>query len=154
VDQVVGELRVARNQPVGDESIRAFALDAEALLPDDCGIVQLPLKGFPETGAIGDMGDYDQALPYIYAQDDSLRWSYGAVRGTYGADFWTDVDTKAEFTSAIEESGACAILIDQYAFTEDPDAWHTLVSGVVDPLEPDLVSDDEAERYLLFTVAG
>ena len=153
VDQVVGEFRVARNQPVGDESIRAFAADAEELLPDDCGVVQLPLKGFPETGAVGDMGDYDQALPYIYAHDDSLRWSYGAVRGTYGADFWSEVDTQSEFTNAVEESGACAILVDQYAFTEDPDAWHGLVSGVVDPEQPDLVSDDEAERYLLFTVA-
>ncbi|MEF2977756.1 hypothetical protein [Subtercola sp. YIM 133946] len=82
VDQVVGPSRTFDLEVTPDSALRAFVGSTERQLADGCGVVQLPPKGFPETGDIGTMGDYDEGLPNVYS-DGSIRWSYGAVRGTY-----------------------------------------------------------------------
>lgn len=151
VDQLAG---IAAAVPIGqtdDGYIREFSAEAEDVLGPDCGIIQLPLKDFPETGNVADMGDYDEALPYLYTEDGDLRFSYGAVRGTHSADPWNDATTPSSFEAEAESSGACAILVDQYAYP-DPAGWRDLVATVADPDAPAVTSTDDRERYLLFTI--
>ncbi|MCU1475686.1 MAG: hypothetical protein JWQ64_379 [Subtercola sp.] len=151
VDQVPSIQKTLPLQTTSDAPLEQFMKDAEHLLPDNCGVVILPLKGFPESGVIGAMGDYDEALPYVYSIEDDLRWSYGAVRDTKDGDFWADIKTPAAFDSAVNTSGACAILIDTYAYTADLNGWQPLVAATgEDPAAPALVSSDT--RYLLFTL--
>jgi hypothetical protein len=153
VDQLWGVRTAVDLQPTPDTAIRAYVADAEQALDPDCGVVQLPLKGFPETGPIGAMPDYNEALPYILATDNTLRWSYGAVRGSKSGDFWEGIETPGDFAAAVRESGACAIQVDQLAYVDVPDGWRAFVDSVADAADPTLRSTDEGERFLLFEVS-
>ena len=153
VDQLLGVRTTVDLQPTSDTAIRGYVADAERALDSGCGVVQLPLKGFPETGPIGAMPDYNEALPYILATDNTLRWSYGAVRGSKSGDFWEGIETPEDFEAAVEDSSACAIQVDQLAYVDNPDGWRALVSSVADAADPALKSADEGERFLLFVVS-
>jgi len=154
VDQLAGVRGIVNLDPTEDVSARAFVADAENLLDTDCGVVQLPLKEYPTSGIVGDMSDYAEALPYVLATDNSLRWSYGAVRGTHSGDYWATITTAAEFETAVEESAACAVYVDTFAYTAEPDAWRPFVDAVADSDDPAIVSTDADHRYLLFEVSG
>lgn len=67
--------RVARQWEID----RAFVQDAEAALPPRAAILQLPFIPFPESPPVEGMSDYDHARLYLHS--DTLRWSYGVVRG-------------------------------------------------------------------------
>lgn len=158
VDQTTTVSRAVPIAATDDYSLREFVAAGEELLADDCGVVQLPIKGFPETGTIGRMGDYDQGLAAVYTQGDSLRYSYGAVRGTHSAEYWLSATTPSRFEVAIDDTRTCAIMVDTFAYIDDPNAtaeppvdWTRLVESIEDPGEPDVVSSDG--RYLLFEVA-
>ena len=152
VDQLGGVSSEIDLQPTADASLRAFVSDAEQLLDDDCGVVQLPLHSYPASGPVGAMSDYNQSLPYTLATDNSLRWSYGAIVGSIAGDYWENVTTPAEFEAKIADSGACAIEVDTAAYGDDDAAWRELVETVSDADDPAVVSSDDENRYLLFTV--
>lgn len=151
VDQVAGAHAGVSLIPEPDTVIRNYAAAASAALKPGCGIVELPLKGFPETGRIGAMGDYDEGLPYVLQpRGSTLRFSYGAVRGTDDALPWSKVTDAASFASATKASGACAVQVDTKAFAGHEDQWKSLVSSVGDASHPLVTSSDG--RYLLFAV--
>jgi hypothetical protein len=151
IDQVGGASTAVGIAATDDSAIRSFVEESEEVLQPGCGVVQLPLKDFPETGDIGDMGDYDEALPYVYSSDeDGLRFSYGAVRGTFSADDWDDATTTRAFEREYDASGACAVLVDTAAYVDDPDGWRAFVDAVADPDAPAVTSDDADQRWLLF----
>ncbi|UFS57752.1 hypothetical protein [Subtercola endophyticus] len=152
VDQIVGPRKAFDIQITDDSDLKSFVSQIEGAVPENCGIVQLPLKGFPETGNLGQMGDYDEGLFYDFAGDSSLRWSYGSVVGTNANSFWSDDDAPAAFAADVKASGACAILVDTYAFTESPGYWQAFVGSVADPNAPTLVSGDKDRRYELFVL--
>jgi hypothetical protein len=154
VDQLAGVHGFINLQPTNDANLRSFVAKAENLLDPDCGVVQVPLKSYPASGPIDNMSDYNQALPYILATKNTLRWSYGAVTGTKSGDFWAKVHTTAEFESAVRKSGACAIEVDLAAYATDKDRndWKTLVNTVSDADNPAIVSGDSQHRYQLFAV--
>lgn len=117
--------------------------------------MQLPLKDFPETHAIGNMGDYDEALPYLFSSDESgLRYSYGAVQGTRSGDAWNDATTPGAFEREYRASGACAVLVDTFAYVDRPDDWKTFVNAVADADRPDVTSTDQDRRWLLFATGS
>ncbi|MWV50588.1 hypothetical protein GRS96_15045 [Rathayibacter sp. VKM Ac-2803] len=150
VDQLAGVNAAVPIDPTDDSILRQFTTTMDQELPEGCGVAQLPFKGFPETGPIGGMGDYDEGLPYVYSTDDDLRFSYGAVRGTVAGDEWNGATTPEGFAQEFRDSGACAILVDTAAYPDDPQAWSTLVGAVTDSATPSLTSEDPAKRYLLF----
>lgn len=153
IDQLSGVAAAVPLKPSAETEYRAFFADAASRLGKDCGVVQLPLKTFPESGPVGDMGDYEEALPYILSDPSStLRWSYGAVNGTHAGDYWQHIDTPAQFAEKVNESSACAVLVDTYAYVDDADGWQPFVNAVSDG-SPVQESTDARHRYLLFTVA-
>ncbi|NQX11124.1 hypothetical protein HQQ80_05760 [Microbacteriaceae bacterium VKM Ac-2855] len=157
VDQISGASAAAALQPSDDAPLRAAVAEANQSFDPGCGIVQLPFKGFPESGAIKSMGDYDEALPYIFSDTNTLRWSYGAVSGTYSADFWkasetSFIETPDAFAQAVRASEACGILVDQFAYDGDATVWAPLVDSVSDSTTPVVESRDPAHRYLFFKV--
>lgn len=150
VDQLAGVNSTIPLVPTEDAVLRQFTAAMDEQLPVGCGVAQLPFKGFPETGPIGGMGDYDEGLPYVYSTDDDLRFSYGAVRGTRAGDEWNAATTPEGFATEFRDAGACAILVDTAAYPDDPQVWTALVGSVTDASSPELASEDPEQRYLLF----
>lgn len=150
VDQLAGVNSTIPLVPTEDAVLRQFTAAMDEQLPVGCGVAQLPFKGFPETGPIGGMGDYDEGLPYVYSTDDDLRFSYGAVRGTRAGDEWNAATTPEGFATEFRDAGACAILVDTAAYPDDPQVWTALVGSVTDASSPELTSEDPEQRYLLF----
>lgn len=61
-------------------SDRAFVAEIEELMPDGAKILQLPIIEFPEAQPVGKMEDYDHLRAYL-ADDGTLEWSYGSIKG-------------------------------------------------------------------------
>lgn len=154
VDQIAGARAGINLQPSADTEYRAFIASAEDVLPAGCGVAQLPAKAFPESGPIGAMPDYNEALPYILSTKNTLDWSYGAVKGTHSGDFWAKATTPTKFAAAVKKSGACAVLVDHLAFTKHPNRWKAFVKLVGDAADPLVQSHDGDNRYTLFKVTG
>lgn len=129
VDQIAGVREEVDLQPTADTEIRTLVAEADAKLEPQCGLAQLPVKSFPESGPIGGLGDYDLALPYVVGGPSTLRWSYGAVSGTRAGDFWSDVRSPSSFADAVDASGACGVYIDRRAYSDDSE-WLAFVEAV------------------------
>src|SRR5262249_2167724 len=56
-----------------------FIRKLQSSLPAGAMVFQLPAVPFPENPRVGKMFDYDHARGYLHSQ--TLRWSYGAVKG-------------------------------------------------------------------------
>ncbi len=67
-------------------SDREFLRRIERVMPDGAAIFQLPVMPFPEVEPPGRMADYDPLRAYL-ADDGSLRWSYGSIKGRPAADW-------------------------------------------------------------------
>ncbi len=65
---------------------REFVGRIEDVMPKGAAILQLPVLPFPETDPPGRMVDYDPLRAYL-ADDGSLRWSYGSIKGRPAADW-------------------------------------------------------------------
>ena len=148
VDQGIG---VSRTFPVGtanDSSVKSFATQVDDELRPGCGVIQLPLKAFPESGPVGEMADYDHFMPYIYSQGN-LKWSYGAVLGTKSGDYWDKVQSRSQFVEKASTSGACAIMVNTTAYSDDKNGWYRWVERLVaDVTKPEIVSSDG--DYILY----
>lgn len=67
-------------------SDRAFVAEIERVMPKDSAIFQLPVVEFPESQPVGTMLDYDHLRAYL-ADNGTLRWSYGSIKGRPNADW-------------------------------------------------------------------
>ncbi|ROQ51920.1 hypothetical protein EDF36_4009 [Rathayibacter sp. PhB152] len=150
LDQLAGVARMVPIAPTDDAEVSALVAETDAALPDGCGVVQLPIKSFPDSGAIGSMGDYDPALPYLRTEGEDLAWSYGSVGGTEGYEVFDDLGTPAEFAAAVRASGACAVSIDTAAYVGREGAWEDDVVAVSGALTP--TAQSSSGRWLVFPV--
>lgn len=90
--------------------------DINALLPQNCGILQLPSTVYPENGPIRKMNDYDHFWASIV--DDQKSWSYGAVKSTR-AGAWLQALPEIPNIKQLEllaRAGFCGIHLDTRAF--------------------------------------
>jgi phosphoglycerol transferase len=56
-----------------------FVRAVQDRLPRGAMVFELPYQAFPEGGSINHLQDYEQGQGYLYS--DTLRWSYGAMKG-------------------------------------------------------------------------
>jgi phosphoglycerol transferase len=61
------------------DSDKAFFTGIEAELPQGSMVYQLPYRPYPESPPTYGSADYDLLRPYL--QTESLRWSYGGMKG-------------------------------------------------------------------------
>ncbi len=59
---------------------RTFVASLEERLGPDAEVFQIPSTVFPEAGVVASMSDYEHFMPYLFSK--TLRFSYGALRGT------------------------------------------------------------------------
>ena len=69
------------------ENDKAFVQAIEARLPAGAMVFQLPQVFYPENGSTAKFTDYDHFRVYLVSQ--SLRWSYGAMKGR-SAGIWQE----------------------------------------------------------------
>ncbi len=98
---------------------RKIVHQLENELPHSAMIFQLPVKAFPETGAIYLMSDYDQFRPWLYAKN--LRFSYGTTKGRGDADWQFRVASlpMPDMPHQLENYGFAAVLINKKAYKDD-----------------------------------
>ncbi|GAA1893722.1 hypothetical protein [Lapillicoccus jejuensis] len=103
----------------------------EAALPAGCAVFEAPVMRYPENGPLQRMGDYDPLRPTLTGR--SLRWSYGAMRGTAAAD-WQLALPQGDLPSLVDDlaaAGFCAVQVDHAGYgADDPtSALRTLLGG-------------------------
>lgn len=95
-----------------------FIKEIEATMPQDAMIFQLPYISFPEYPPQNKMLDYDHFKGYLHS--NSLRWSYGAMKGRE-ADYWQkSVSCKPpeEMVETLSLAGFSGIYIDSYGYSD------------------------------------
>ncbi|MCU1358488.1 MAG: hypothetical protein JWM89_3906 [Acidimicrobiales bacterium] len=101
-------------------SDRSFVGQIEKVMPDGTAIFQLPVLPFPEEQPPGRMTDYDPLRGYL-ADDGSLRWSYGSIKGRPAADwqvYLRDHVGPIGALPALLGLGFRGIWVDTYGYTD------------------------------------
>ena len=112
---VAPDYKAMRNE-VGD--LTTFSQSIEAKVGPGCSVFQLPVVPFPENPPVRDMADYAHLRPYLTSS--SLRWSYGAFRGTSLAD-WQLALPQTSTTGLVDDvvaAGFCAVEVDRAGFAD------------------------------------
>lgn len=95
-----------------------YAIQVNAAVPENCGVLQLPLTTFPEFGPVNDFNDYDHY--WVSLLNPNKKWSYGAPRNT-SAGIWSaqmpEVPSRAQL-GILAGGGFCAVHVDLRAFSE------------------------------------
>jgi hypothetical protein len=116
---------------------REFVGQIEDLMPDGVKILQLPIIEFPESQPVGKMVDYDHLRAYL-ADDGTLQWSYGSMKGRPDAAWQTVVRDKIGPIGALPALlglGFEGIWIDTYGYAGKEDEVDKIVDAVgVEPL--------------------
>ncbi|MCU1370441.1 MAG: hypothetical protein JWO77_1635 [Ilumatobacteraceae bacterium] len=121
-------------QHAGD---RAFVGQIEELMPDGAKILQLPIIDFPEAQPVGKMEDYDHLRAYL-ADDGTLRWSYGSIKGRPDAAWQVALRDRVGPIGALPAIlglGFEGIWIDTYGYVGKEDEVDQIIEAVgVEPL--------------------
>jgi len=101
---------------VGD--LTTFTRSLETKVSHGCSVFQLPIVPYPESPPVHDMADYAHFRPSLVSS--SLRWSYGAFRGTTMADWQLALPQRS--TSALLDDlvavGFCAVEVDRAGYAD------------------------------------
>jgi len=126
-----------------------YAAVANAVIPDNCGILQLPHMAYPEFGVVGGVNDYDHF--WTSMTNPNKRWSYGAVKNTDAA-IWSaqlpELPTD-EQVAQLRAGGFCGIHLDTRAFIAErlPQITGNLQGRFGEP-----VATGFDEEWLLFDI--
>ncbi len=107
---------------------REYAVAANAAIPEDCGVLQLPYMAYPEHGIQRSINDYDHFWTSI--TNPGKQWSYGAVKNT-DASVWAAQLPQSptdKQVALLRGAGFCAIHLDTRGY----------ISEVLAPLQAEL----------------
>lgn len=96
-----------------------FVKSIEASVPAGSMIYQLPYHEYPEYGPVNDMWDYHLYVGYVHS--DTLRWSYGSIKGR-SEDAWNKSVSEMSYgnmVSYLKEQGFAGIYVDKRAYLDD-----------------------------------
>ena len=96
-----------------------FVKSIEASVPAGSMIYQLPYHEYPEYGPVNDMWDYHLYVGYVHS--DTLRWSYGSIKGR-SEDAWNKRVSEMNYdnmVSYLKEQGFAGIYVDKRAYLDD-----------------------------------
>jgi phosphoglycerol transferase len=95
-----------------------FVQAIETRLPPGAMVFQMPYMTFPEAPAPKLMADYDPFRGYLHSK--TLRWSYGAMKGREGDEWYRGTAAKPtdEFIRSLVLAGFLGIYIDRYGYDD------------------------------------
>ena len=114
------------------QSDQLFVQAIEMVVPENSMIYQLPYKQFPETPNINKLTDYDLFREYIHS--NSLKWSYGAIKGREG-DNWLKAVSELPLESMIQKialAGFKGIAFDRVAYLDNGTELENKISTILD----------------------
>lgn len=103
------------NEYLNDEH---FVNEIESSVPKGAMIFQLPYVPFPENPPVYKMTDYDLFKGYLHS--NTLKWSYGTMKGRDG-DLWQQKVTALPTDKMLEElsfAGFSGIYLDSYGYSD------------------------------------
>jgi hypothetical protein len=124
----------------------AFFSALDDRLPPGSMVVELPYEPFPEPEP-GPVGLYEAAKAYLHS--DSLRWSYGAMRGR--PDNWAAANASKpprELVAATRTAGFAGILLDRAAYGAQAAAVEAEFRKLLPPEQP----PQAGERWVFLSV--
>jgi phosphoglycerol transferase len=113
----------------------------ETEVPNGSMIFQLPYMKYPESGRIIKMGDYSPAIAYLHS--DTLRWSYGSIKGRAEADWENEISSQElmTMTKSLAFVGFNGIYVDSYGYADKGSKTISSLSSILQTTP--LVSDDK-----------
>jgi hypothetical protein len=124
------------------DSQRQLLHSLEQRIGQHASVFQLPATSFPEAGAVFRMSDYEHLSAYLLS--DTLRWSYGALRGTPEARTLEVIGHMpvAQLKNELESSGFGAVWIDRRGFPDNADRMiEQLRAAGVEEFKQDKLAD-------------
>ncbi|HEV2071389.1 MAG TPA: hypothetical protein VGR26_16495, partial [Acidimicrobiales bacterium] len=99
-------------------SDKSFVDRIEEQLPDGAAVFQLPVVRYPEAERMEKMGGYDLLRGYLHSQ--TLRWSFGAVKGRDRADWQLKLldEPPERLVRAVAAIGFDGLWIDRYGYDD------------------------------------
>jgi len=100
-------------------SDEAFIKKIENVMPDQAQIFQLPYAQFPEGGPVNKMMDYDHFRAYLHS--NTLRWSYGGMKGRQG-DLWqrkVSTEPTSQLISDLVAAGFSGVYINRAGYSDN-----------------------------------
>lgn len=123
------------------QSDQRFIETIEGQLQSGDMVFQLPYHPYPESGVVNAMGDYSLLRGYLHS--DTLRWSYGGMKGRE-SDQWNAMVSDLpmqDMIDAIISEGFRGIYIDTMAYTSEELAeLQTEIEEVIE--ESAIISDN------------
>lgn len=95
-----------------------FVRRIESIVPQHSMIFQLPYIPFPESAPVNTMVDYDEMKGYLHS--DTLRWSYGAMKGRPTDHWLAEVSALPirEMLLTIAGAGFAGLYIDRSGYAD------------------------------------
>lgn len=124
-----------------------FTRVLESSLPPQAMIFQLPVVPFPEAGRVGQMPDYEHALPFLTSR--TLRFSYGQLRPAPTLAWAKHISRlpAAELATAAERAGFAALWINPRGYA---DGGASLVAALTAAGRPGLQAPEKADGIWVF----
>ncbi|MDE6981258.1 MAG: hypothetical protein K2P60_07675, partial [Lachnospiraceae bacterium] len=118
-----------------------FFSDIEEQLEENSMVYQLPMAEFPEYGYVYNMADYSMLRGYLFT--DTIRWSYGGIKGRNDAAKGLNLDNgmSERFVHGLTDNGFSGVYIDTEGYEDGGAAINNFYQKQLG-LKP-LVSDDE-----------
>jgi phosphoglycerol transferase len=124
----------------------------EAVLPAGSMVFELPYMPFPEHGPILHLEDYDLFRPFFHTR--TLRWSYGAMKGSEASRWQADVAARP-LPDALERlafAGFRGVYIDRAGFADRGAATESELSRLLG-VQP-LVTPSPDQRQSFFDMSA
>ena len=139
------------------QSAQEYVATIDAIVPQNCGILQLPYMVYPENSPILMMNDYDHFWPGLTGTNKS--WSYGAVKNTQSSAWMAslpEIPTEGDMET-LAQAGYCGIHLDTRAYVNP--AANRIIATLTERYGPPQATQrisDESERddWIFFVTEG
>ena len=128
-------------------SDKDFVERIENQLDEGAMIYQLPYHEYPEFGSVNDMWDYHLYVGFVHS--DTLRWSYGSIKGRE-EDKWNKNVSEMNYgdmVRCLKEQGFAGIYVDRRAYLDDEFA--ELKTGLEGAAGGSFISSDNGNLYFI-----
>ena len=128
-------------------SDKDFVETIENQLDEGAMIYQLPYHEYPEFGPVNDMWDYHLYVGFVHS--DTLRWSYGSIKGRE-EDKWNKNVSEMNYgdmVRCLKEQGFVGIYVDRRAYLDDEFA--ELKTGLEGAVGDSFISSDNGNLYFI-----